>query len=127
MTTPNIDLNVLMPVTYTGKFNSDGGRGVFRIKREDVFRVPVPFTGQVMVQIVSGSKSPFYGYAHGGGYTFANLVESTGSPQNWRCVYNVVVGKAGSVEAYPYISRPADEDADAPVSITFFPMGEHKN
>lgn len=129
MTTPNIDLDVLMPVTYTGTFAGETGQADFTINRKKVQRVAVPFTGQVMVQIVSGTETPVFGYAHGGGYRFAGLSYATGSPGNWRCVYNVVVNKGGTVDAYPNIgtSDSHAKNVGAPVSITFFPMGEHKN
>ena len=129
MATPNIDLNAIMPATYTGTFTGDSGQADFTINRKKVQRVTVPFSGQVMVQIVSGAETPMYGYANGGGYRFANLAYATGSAGNWRCVYNVVVVRGQSVDVYPYISAN-DGDAKnvgAPVSVTLYPMGEHKN
>lgn len=120
---------MLLPVTYTGTFAGETGLAVFTINRKKVHRVPVPFTGQVMVQIVSGTETPVYGYAHGGGYKYANLVTATGSAGNWRCVYNIVVGRGQPVYVYPHISNinAAPGNSGAPVSITFYPMGEHKN
>ena len=129
MTTPNLDLGALMPVTYTGTFAGESGQADFTISGKKIQRVPVPFTGQVMVQIVSGTETPVLCYANGGGYKFANLSSSTGSPGNWRSAYNVVVNKGQAVDAYPYIgtSNAHPKNVGAPVSITFFPMGEHKN
>lgn len=129
MTTPNINLDVLMPITYTGTFAGETGQADFTINRQKVQRVAVPFTGQVMVQIVSGTETPVFGYANGGGYKFANLVKATGSAGNWRCVYNVVVNKGQTVDVYPYVGSNDGhaKNVGAPVSITFFPMGEHKN
>ena len=127
MTTRNFEM--LLPVTYTGTFAGETGLADFTINRKKVQRVPVPFTGQVMVQIVSGTETPVYGYAHGGGYTYANLTYATGSRGNWRCVYNIVVTRSQSVDAYPSIGGNDGHagNVGAPVSITFYPMGEHKN
>ena len=127
MTTPNID--VLMPVTYTGTIPAASGNCYFTIDGKKEPRPIVPFTGLVMVQVVSGSKSPVQGYAHEGGYTYANMGKATGSKYNWRCTYNVVVDKGQQVQAYPYIGTSDSDPANvgAPVSITFLPMGEHKN
>ena len=127
MATPNFEM--LLPITYTGTFAGDSGLADFTINRKKAKRVPVPFTGQVMVQIVSGTETPVYGYAHGGGYTYANLAYAKGSPGNWRCVYNIVVGRGQKVDAYPNIGAndASPGNVGAPVSITFYPMGEHKN
>lgn len=129
MTTPNINLDVLMPITYTGKFAGETGQADFIINRQKAQRVAAPFTGQVMVQIVSATKTPVFGYANGEGYRFASLAYATGTAGNWRCVYNIVVNKGETVDVYPYIgtSDSHAENIGAPVSITFFPMGEHKN
>lgn len=127
MTTPNFEK--LLPITYTGTFAGDSGQADFTINRQKTNRIACPFTGQVMVQIVSGTETPMYGYANGGGYQFANLVRATGSAGNWRCVYNIVVGRGQSVDVYPYIGKNDSHagNAGSPVSVTFYPMGEHKN
>lgn len=129
MTTPSIDLNVQMPVTYTGSFQAASGGASFRIGGKTTQRPVCPFTGQVMVQIVSSSKSPVYGYAHGGGYNYAQLTESKGKAYNWRCVYNIVVQKGDEVVAYPHIGSASEDPSNVgtTVAITFYPMGEHKN
>lgn len=128
MTTPNAG-DLVLPVTYTGSFEGPTGTATFKIDGQSVSNVSVPFTGQVLVQIASGSRAPVYGYANGGGYKYNSIALSTGAAYGWRCAYAVVVNKGQSVTAYPYIGT-GDSDprnVGAPVSITFFPMGEHKN
>ena len=60
MTTPNVG-DLVLPVTYTGTFEGPTGTATFKIDRQSVSNVPVPFTGQVLVQIASGSRAPVYG------------------------------------------------------------------
>lgn len=127
MTTPNIDLDVLMPVTYTGRITS--GKPVFSIDGKETERPAVPFSGQVMVQIVSGTKNPVLGFAHAGGYSYAKLAESTGQQYQWRCSYTLAVNNARGTSAYPAFAVGVNtaEEEGKPIAITFFPMGEHKN
>ena len=128
MTTPIGD-NFVLPVTYTGSFDAPTGTATFKIDGKSVSNVPVPFTGQVLVQIASGSKAPVFGYANGGGYKYNSIVFSTGDAYGWRCVYTVVVNKGQLVTAYPYIgSNDSDpRNVGAPVAITFTPIGNHQN
>lgn len=123
------DIDVLTPVTYTGTFKGEDGFANFVVNGQSGNRIASPFTGQVMVQIVSGTETPVFGYADGGGYSYANLTQATGSAGNWRCTYNIVVNKRQTVNVYPHIPSYGShtKNAGAPVSITFFPVGEHKN
>lgn len=127
MTTPNINIDVLMPVTYTGRITS--GKPTFVIDGKETDRPAVPFSGQVMVQIVAGTKKPVLGFAHAGGYSYAKLAESTGQPYQWRCMYSLAVSNARGTAAYPAFEVGVNtaEEEGKPIAITFFPMGEHKN
>lgn len=127
MTTPNINVDVLMPVTYTGRIKS--GKPVFVINGMETDKPAVPFSGQVMVQIAAGTKNPVLGFAHAGGYYYANLAESTGKTYQWRCMYSLAVNNARGTTAYPAFAVGVNttEEEGKPIAITFFPMGEHKN
>ena len=126
MTTPNFEM--LLPITYTGVFDGRNGRdATFTIGRSILARPECPFTGQVMVQITSGSATSVWGYANGGGYRYAKLAAATGSENSWRVTYIIAVRKGMTVTAYPYLAgQLTDADMNTPVAITFTPIGQHE-
>ena len=126
MATPNFEK--LLPITYTGVFDGRNGRdATFTIGRKALTRPDCPFTGQVMVQITSGSKKAISGYASGGGYGYSKLADATGRESAWRVNYVIAVRPGMAVKAYPYlVGAPAEEDMNTPVAITFTPIGQHE-
>ena len=126
MTTPNFEN--LLPITYTGVFEGQGGDATFTVKGKNVTRPECPFTGQVLVQITSGSRTPINGLANGGGYKFSRLADATGREYSWRTVFVVVVRGWNPVQVYPYIPTniAVPDDKFTPVAMTFTPLGEHQ-
>lgn len=126
MTTPNFEK--LLPVTYTGVFDGRYGRNAtFTVGRSPLARPECPFTGQVMVQITSGSKKAINGYADGGGYRYTKIAGPTGTENAWRVTYVIAVRPGMKVQAYPYlVGEPGEEDMNTPVAITFTPIGQHE-